>query len=182
MDDFFGDADSTNQQQSEPSQQLSQDGSSQQLSPQGTPQGSSNNIDSMLAGSDDDDLFSPPQQQQQQSHDEEEPLNSGPTALDKWRDEKQNELRELDQKESQQNSELAKEAREKLDNFYKTLKESQESRAKHNLEVDQEFIQDRDSTTTKPWERVVSFIDFNRSDLHERDIQRMKSLLLQLKH
>ena len=85
-------------------------------------------------------------------------------------------------KESQNNSEMSKKARETLDNFNKTLKESQESRAKHNLEIDEQFIQDRDSTSTKPWERVVSFIDFNRSDLHERDVQRMKSLLLQLKH
>jgi hypothetical protein len=32
------------------------------------------------------------------------------------------------------------------------------------------------------WEKVVGFIDFNRSDLHERDVAKFKTLLLQLKH
>ncbi|OHT14195.1 clathrin light chain A-like protein [Tritrichomonas foetus] len=137
-------------------------------------------IDAMLADNDDDDLFSAPQGAPEGQ--ESQPEAETSSALIRWQQEKDGQLRELDANESTQNQEMQSKAKESLDRYYKNLAESQENRAKLNRETDEQSIADRDSTTTQSWEKVVKFIDFNRSDLHERDVSRMKSLLLQLKH
>ena len=49
----------------------------------------------------------------------------------------------------------------------------------YNKEIDDETLQKHGSDNK--WEGVAGYIDFNRSDLHEKDVSRMKSLLLQLK-
>lgn len=133
----------------------------------------SNNVDDMLAGSDDDDLFAQAVQPQEQET---------PSALVEWEKQKQIEIQNIDAKNQQDDEELNKKASEAITKFNDNLHEAQEKRAKHNLELDQQFFSDMDSNPENQWEKVVSYIDFNRSDLHQKDISKMKSLLLQLKH
>ena len=73
-------------------------------------------------------------------------------------------------------------SRNSLDSFNKKIAEAQEKRGKDNLAVDEQTFASLKETPQNKWERVVKYIDFNRSDLHEKDVSKMKSLLLQLKH
>ncbi|OHT03418.1 Clathrin light chain [Tritrichomonas foetus] len=136
-------------------------------------------IDQMLAGGDDDDdLFGGPSQ----NPNDQAPEPEQQTALVEWERKRQEEIQKIDAELSAQDEELRKQASASLDKYYKGLKESQEKRAQCNIETDQQFLSTQSNTDIPTWERVVGYIDFNRSDLHERDASRMKSLLLQLKH
>jgi hypothetical protein len=131
----------------------------------------------MLADQDDDDLFSAPAPQSGSA------ASLQPaSALVAWQREKDEELRAKDQEEAAKADELKATARSTADNFSKTVAEAQQKRAVHNHELDEQKIADIASQTGTQWERVVKLIDFNRSDLHTRDVAKFKSLLLQLKH
>jgi uncharacterized protein with von Willebrand factor type A (vWA) domain len=137
----------------------------------------SSGLDGMLAGSDDDDLFGgppaavPPPEQ-----------SAAPqSALIAWEREKQIELREKDAQDEARSADLKAAAGSSLKDYLAKLSEAQEKRAVHNRELDDQKMADLEATGNQ-WEKVVKFIDFNRSDLHQRDISKMKTLLLQLKH
>jgi hypothetical protein len=134
-------------------------------------------LDSMLADQDDDDLFSAP------AAPPEQPSSSQPpSALIAWQREKDAELQGKDAEEAAKADGLKAEARSAADNFVKTIADAQHKRAVHNKELDDQKKADLESQAGTQWEKVVKFIDFNRSDLHERDVAKFKSLLLQLKH
>lgn len=124
----------------------------------------------------DDDLFD------NQAPEQVQPEEAPSSKLLEWEAEKNQELIQNDSANQEKDTQIRTEASEKLQTFYETLSEAQKNRAKHNLEVDQEFIADLESESAQKWEKVVKYIDFNRTDLHERDNTKMKSLLLQLKH
>jgi hypothetical protein len=133
-------------------------------------------LDGMLGDADDDDLFggAPPQPA---------PVSSQPpSALIAWQRAKDAELQEKDGQEAQVADDLKGTARASLDTFTKTIADAQEKRRVHNAELDVQKKADLESQSGNQWERVVKFVDFNRSDLHERDIAKFKTLLLQLKH
>ena len=104
------------------------------------------------------------------------------SALVEWQRQKDQEISVIDEKEAKEIAEMKEKASKELAAYNKKVQEAQENRAKHNLSVDQETIASLNSTPENKWERVVSYIDLNRTDLHEKDVSRMKSLLLQLKH
>ena len=140
-------------------------------------QNSTTGLDGMLAGSDnDDDLFGA-------SAPAPAPAAEAPqsSALNDWERTKREEIAELDRKNDEADAELKNQAREKLDKFNETLRKAQESREQHNKELEEQFLAEQKSEA-KSWEKVVGYIDFNRTDLHERDVSKMKTLLLQLKH
>jgi hypothetical protein len=129
----------------------------------------------MLADPEDDDLFSPPAPAATEPPDQ-------PSALVAWQRQKDSELSDRDAVDSQNADDLKSQARALADSFFKTIAEAQEKRGVHNKELDDQKKADLESEAGTQWERVVKFIDFNRSDLHERDVAKFKSLLLQLKH
>ena len=173
---------STNNFTNPSSQQGSQNGSLQ-----GSQQGSqpTSQLDDMLANDDDDDdLFTSNNNinNSTNSFNANQPTEpEQPSALIEWKAKKNEELAKLDAEEQQKNEEIRTQAKTTLDNYYVKLHDSQEKREKHNKEVDEQTVADQQNNDNK-WEKTVSYIDFNRSDLHERDVSRMKSLLLQLKH
>lgn len=132
-------------------------------------------VDMMLAGSDgEDDLFGAPEIVAQ------EPMQE--SAIAQWEKQKQAEIAETENVYNENDAKLKQMAAEKLQQFYATLREAQEKREQHNKDVDEQTIATQQSPSENKWENVVAYIDFNRSDLHEKDVSRMKSLLLQLKH
>ena len=141
------------------------------------PPAQSGGLDGMLAGSDnEDDLFGGPEPFDQP------PAETGPSpALAEWERAKREEIAEIDAKNDEADAKMREEARERLNEFNKALEEGQAQRAKGNLELDEQKAASLEATGQK-WEKVVSYIDFNRADLHERNVSRMKTLLLQLKH
>lgn len=136
----------------------------------------SNNVDDMLAGSDDDDLFSQAVQPQQE---EEE---TAPSALIEWEAQKQIEIQRIDAENQEKDENLSSQGSEAITKYNKNLHDAQEKRARHNIELDQQFFSDMEYMPENKWEKVVSYIDFNRADLHQKDVSKMKSILLQLKH
>lgn len=142
-------------------------------------------LDGMLAaGSDDEDLFGQAAAPAASSAAAAAAPVDTPasSALIEWERAKQAELAELDKKNEDADAKLREAARDKLDQFNKTIREAQEKREQHNKEIDQQTVAAQKSGSENKWETVVGYIDFNRSDLHERDVSRMKTLLLQLKH
>ncbi|EAY18688.1 hypothetical protein TVAG_062930 [Trichomonas vaginalis G3] len=104
------------------------------------------------------------------------------SALVEWQEKKNVEIAQIDSKEEEDIQKMKQKANDDLAAYYKKLEEGQESRKKHNLDVDKETIASLEEKHDNQWEGVVSFIDFNRADLHVKDVSRMKTLLLQLKH
>lgn len=140
------------------------------------PTGTSN-VDQML-GDGDDDLFDAPVTQETPAQTTEVATSS---AVTEWERSKKDEIAELDRKNNSADEELRSEARDKLDKFNETVRQAQEKREQHNKELEEQFLAEQKSEG-KSWEKVVGYIDFNRTDLHERDVSKMKTLLLQLKH
>lgn len=135
----------------------------------------------MMAKSDEDDLFGGSEPVAAA-----EPTMMGfaqeESALMQWENAKKQQIAEIDSADAEKDAALREEGRAASDNFYNKLQEAQEKRAQHNKEVDAQKIMSQESTSENQWEKVVEYIDFNRTDLHEKDVSRMKSLLLQLKH
>lgn len=140
------------------------------------PTGTSN-VDQML-GDGDDDLFDAPAAQETPASTTEVATSS---AVTEWERSKKDEIAELDRKNDSADEELRSEARDKLDKFNETVRQAQEKREQHNKELEEQFLAEQKSEG-KSWEKVVGYIDFNRTDLHEHDVSKMKTLLLQLKH
>ena len=139
-------------------------------------------LDGMLAaGSDDEELFGAAAPAAEPAAGA-APVAPASSAVQEWERTKQAEIAELDKKNDEADAKLRDQAREKLDQFNKTIREAQEKREQHNKELDQQTVAAQKSGSQNKWETVVGYIDFNRSDLHERDVSRMKTLLLQLKH
>jgi hypothetical protein len=130
----------------------------------------------MLAGSDEDELFGEvPQQQEVHA-----PVTS--SAILEWEREKRQEIDARDRSEAEYVEEMKAKAKKGLAAHLALISENQTKAAKHNIEVDKQTLLDQGTKPDNSWERVVKYIDFNRSDLHQRDVGKMKSLLLQLKH
>jgi hypothetical protein len=111
------------------------------------------------------------------------PVSSEPTAaLRAWQRTKDAELQEQDARDSQAADELKAKARASLDAFNKTIAESQEKQRVHNAELAAQKTADAEVMGGNQWERVVNFIDFRRSDLHQVDVAKFQTLLLQLRH
>ena len=124
----------------------------------------------------DDDLYSvEPESTQQEEQKELSPK-------EEWEKTRRAEIDASDEAEREAINELRAKGTKSVEEFNAKLKDLQEKRMQHNQEVDKEIIEDINSTAYKEWEKVVSLIDFNRSDLHEKDCAKMKSILLQLKH
>ena len=176
-DDIFGDAQQTNEQP-----QGSANGSAQPLAP--TP--SADDIfGSAPSGGNSTDVLAP------QSGNDDDIYAQGPaepaepekvSALVEWQEKKNQEIAVIDQQETEEIAKMRAKAQEELDAFNKKIEEAQETRAKHNLSVDEETKASLEESSSNQWERVVKYIDFNRTELHEKDVSKMKSLLLQLKH
>jgi hypothetical protein len=133
-------------------------------------------LDAMLGGSDDEDLFAPPAPLQEAA-----PAQA-PSALIAWQRQKDEELREKDNQDAEKSEALKNQARDSLTKFNNTVSEAQGNRATHNRELDEQKRADLEGVAGNQWEKVVKFVDFNRSDLHEKDVSKFKTLLLQLKH
>ena len=131
-------------------------------------------LEGMLAGSDDAALFGAQEESQPQQE-------TGSSAMAQWEAEKREELKRMDETEEKANEELKKKVRDESEKFTATLRDAQEKREKQNKEIDEETAAEQKNGSENKWEGVAGYIDFNRSDLHERDVSRMKSLLLQLK-
>lgn len=140
------------------------------------PQETSHELGDMLGG-DDDDLFGAGDPVPVQTF-----VDAEPSAVAKWEQEKNAEIADRDAAEQEVDNGLKEKANAARDTFYKNLQEAQEKRHAHNKEVDEQTVSGMESTVENQWEKVVSYIDFNRTDLHEKDVSRMKSLLLQMKH
>ena len=104
------------------------------------------------------------------------------TILVDWEKKKIQETNKLDDELLAKDKKMYEKAREELDQYFNKIKEAQEKRLEHNKEVEKAIIEELQKESQNKWETVVNYIDFNRSDLHKKDISRMKSLLLQLKH
>ena len=104
------------------------------------------------------------------------------SALVEWQEKKNQEIAVIDQQETEEIAKMRSKASEELEAFNKKIDEAQAKRAKHNQSVDEETKASLEENPENKWERVVKYIDFNRSELHEKDVSKMKSLLLQLKH
>ena len=174
-DDIFGD--STEQQQ-----QGSQDANAQPPSGNGSTDILAQPDGNQAA----DDIFGAPQ-----GGAEDDIYAQGPTepaepervsALVEWQEKKNQEIAVIDQQETEEIAKMRSKASEELAAFNKKIDEAQAKRAKHNQSVDEETKASLEENPENKWERVVKYIDFNRSELHEKDVSKMKSLLLQLKH
>jgi hypothetical protein len=130
-------------------------------------------LDAMLAGPDDDDLFDGPA--------DVAPVPETPSALVAWEREKRAELDEKDAADGASADAIRSAAAQTLNDWFEKLHSGQAKRAQHNKEADAAKIEDLNQDVPNRWEKVVKLIDFTRSDLHVRDVARMKSLLLQLK-
>ena len=130
--------------------------------------------DQMLAGDDDDEEL----YQQAPAP----AAAAEPTPISKWNEEKQAQIAIQDQKEREDMENLKNQSSSDLQAFNNKVDELQKKRAVQNKELDEQFIRSQEDETIQPWERVVNQIDFNRTDLHEKDVSKMKTLLLQLKN
>ena len=128
-----------------------------------------------LKSDDENELFNTPDPVQV-------PENNEPTPISKWTQEKQAELAIQEQKENEDKNSLQAQASSYLATFLQNVDAAQSKRATHNQELDEQFIKSQEDSTVQPWEKVVNQIDFNRTDLHEKDVSKMKDLLLHLKN
>ena len=131
------------------------------------------------------DIFGQPQQAASDDIYAQGPAQVEPeavSALVEWQKEKDEEIAKNDQDEQEAATKMKAKASEELAAYNAKIEEAQTNRAAHNKSVDEETMAALNGESDNKWERVVSYIDFNRNELHEKDVSRMKSLLLQLKH
>jgi len=94
-------------------------------------------------------------------------------------------LEEKDAKMQKRRNEMKEAAEQELEQHFAEMKNKLEARKKTNREEEKEFVERIDAalTTENPWERILSLVDINQSDLEskEKDMTRVRRLFLQLK-
>jgi hypothetical protein len=106
-----------------------------------------------------------------------------PEKIRIWREEQVEMLLKKDADSEKKKAEWREIARHELEDWYKHRNEQVEKSKKVNRENEDAFVAQRDER--KPggeWERVCRLCDFNpKGSRNTKDIQRMRSILLQLK-
>merc|ERR1719281_2423763 len=118
-----------------------------------------------------------------------EPTSHGPmipemTKLREWEDAHQRELEQKETKETQDKMELRKQAETELADWYKDRTETISKKLAANRAEEETLEASKKGAVPSAniWERVVDLIDTNsRAADAERDISRMRTLLIQLK-
>lgn len=100
-----------------------------------------------------------------------------------WREEQVVILEKKDADEAEKMDEWREIAKKELDDWYRHREEQLEKTKKNNREGEAEFIKERDNTIPgHEWERICNVCEFNpKSNRSQRDVSRMRSILLQLK-
>lgn len=108
----------------------------------------------------------------------------GPSALDEWRRQRRILIESEDQKEVSETEKMRAAAAKQLEDKKAEIKQMQEDAKKRNLEEDKETMAMLDNKAGNQWENVAKHAELEkeRSDLHQRDVTRMRALLFNLKH
>jgi hypothetical protein len=109
------------------------------------------------------------------------PAFEKPSALIAWRTQKQAELEEKAAQDAEVEGALREKAAKQLKDYFALLATEQEKKAKRNQELDAEKVESLSREEGNPWVKVTGFIDFGRTDLHAKDVNAFKNLLIHLK-
>jgi len=104
-------------------------------------------------------------------------------ALDRWREENEDNIRKMDGQEVQDKEDWLERARKEIGNWSSHYNEQIDKVRTENRLSEAQFVEEM--TGTKPgneWEKVATFCDFNQKNTkNPKDVSRMRSMLLQLK-
>lgn len=110
-----------------------------------------------------------------------------PEKIKKWREEQKQRIAEKDALEEKKMKEMKEVAKKELEEWYKNRQEQLvktiENNRLTNKASEAEIIANRDAAQVgHEWERVTKLCDFNpKANKNNKDVNRMRSLLLQLK-
>jgi hypothetical protein len=111
-----------------------------------------------------------------------EPEPEKPNAMVEWRRQWRERMEEKDAAARKAKQERQEKARAALAQFYEQRESHKEKMQANNRAEEQELLakQSDEKTNDNPWERIVSLID-TKEDA-EKDVSRMKEMMIQLKH
>merc|ERR1711976_975931 len=106
-----------------------------------------------------------------------------PEKIRKWREDQKLRLEQKDAEAETKKAEWREVAKKELEDWYKHREEQLEKSKKNNREAEAVFIRERDdSIPGHEWERICRLCEFNpKAARNQKDISRMRSILLQLK-
>ncbi|KHJ40639.1 clathrin light chain [Trichuris suis] len=106
-----------------------------------------------------------------------------PETIKAWRQEQETRLRNKDLKEETEKQRMHDQAKLELEEWYRSRADQVEKNKKNNRIMEQEFIEQRDSTEQgKEWEKIAGLCDFNpKTGRNTKDVSRMRTLFLQMK-
>lgn len=110
-------------------------------------------------------------------------LRQEPEKIRRWREDQRVIIEKKDGESEKKMEEWRAAATKELEDWYKHCDEQLEKRKKVNREAEAEFIQERDdSVPGHEWERICRLCEFNpKGTRTQKDVSRMRSILLQLK-
>ncbi|KAF5308296.1 hypothetical protein FQR65_LT06289 [Abscondita terminalis] len=106
-----------------------------------------------------------------------------PEKIRKWREEQKTRLEEKDEEEEKKKDELREIARKELQDWYKHHEEQIAKTKAANRNAEKQFVaEDNEIEPGTEWERIAKLCDFNpKASKGNKDVSRMRSILLQLK-
>ncbi|CAL8074117.1 unnamed protein product [Orchesella dallaii] len=106
-----------------------------------------------------------------------------PEKIRIWREEQKTRLEIKDREEETKKDELKEAAKKELEEWYKGHEEQIVNNRKANRSAEKELVADTDPMEPgTEWERIAKLCDFNpKGSKHQKDISRMRSIILQLK-
>lgn len=110
-------------------------------------------------------------------------IREEPEKIKKWREEQKIRLEKKDKESEEKKGEWREIAKKELEDWYKHREEQLEKTFKLNREAEAAFVQERDDTIPgHEWERICRLCEFNpKAARNQKDVSRMRSILLQLK-
>ncbi|XP_061515615.1 clathrin light chain isoform X2 [Anopheles gambiae] len=110
-----------------------------------------------------------------------------PEKIRKWREDQKARLEEKDREEERKKDELREQARKELEDWYKhheeTISKTKSANRESAKNAEKQFVAETDEIEPgTEWERIAKLCDFNpKTNKSNKDISRMRSIILQLK-
>ncbi|KAJ3425250.1 clathrin light chain [Anaeramoeba flamelloides] len=128
------------------------------------------------------------EEEDEEEQEEQENFSNNEQSIGKpvleWQQKVQKQIQEQENQSQEEINKLREQAKLDLEKWYEEKNEQSKKIWKENNRKEELYLKERENlySTGQPWEKVTSFVDLGKVEGREKDVTRIRSIFLKLKH